>query len=268
MATQTQHRSDYKVHTYAELRKLAHKFANDKKLHCLVIFGTPGLAKTETFTSALKDEYTQLIKGRLSAFKLFQTLQDHKDALFLFDDVRRMLKDPECINLLMSLGEHKSPKKIQWNTSSEKVQETEFETNSRLCLLINKVHNTSEDLEPLFSRAILARFTPSKEEVHTYVGTWFPTNKRRKEIYKFIGQSLPLIPVADIRDYMKADMLFDMNWKQHLTDTWASEPYQIAALEVSKDHSLKTKQQKAERFKQLCGGSVAQLYWHLKRLSE
>lgn len=267
MATAT-HRSDYKVTTYKELTALARKFANDKKLHCLVIFGTPGLAKTETFTAALKDDYTRIIKGRLSAFKLFTELKEHKHALFLFDDVRRMLKDPECINLLMSLGEHKYPKKIQWNTANDKVGDTELETNSRLCLLINKVHNTSEDLEPLFSRAILARFTPSKEEVHKYVGTWFPTNKKRKVIYKFIGDNLALIPVADIRDYMKAEMLYDMNWQQHLLDTWSTLPYQNAALEVSKDHTLKTKQQKAERYKALCGGSVAQLYWHLHRLSK
>jgi len=126
------------------LRQWAAKFASESDLHSLVIFGTPGTGKTETFTRALENEYLIPIKGRLTAFQLFRLIKEHLDALFLFDDTRRILKDFECVNLLMALGEHKTPKVIQWNTSTLKGKMDEKDddpntafTTSRIVIVIN-----------------------------------------------------------------------------------------------------------------------------------
>ena len=266
-------RHHYTVKTYAELRSWAVKFASDNQLHSLVIFGTPGTGKTETFTRALEDAYLVPVKGRLTAFQLFQMVKANLDALFLFDDTRRILKDFECINLLMALGEHKSPKVVQWNTSTLTKKQhkddddnpNEAITNSRIVLVINKVEEDNEDLEPLFSRSVVIRFAPSKEEVHQYVAEWFPKNKSSREIYEYIGKHLALIPVGDVRDYTKSLTIYDMNWKEQLHEAWTGDEYLSAALKVVNDPTVLPGKPLGDAFARLCGGSRAQ-FFRLKRL--
>jgi len=266
-------RHHFTVRTYPELREWAAKFARDPNLHSLVIFGTPGTGKTETFTRALEHDYLIPIKGRLTPFQLFRLIKEHLNALFLFDDTRRILKDFECVNLLMALGEHKTPKAIQWNTStlikakskaanghdSEDDPNTAI-TTSRIVIIINKVDEQNEDLEPLFSRSVVIRFAPSKLDVHQYVGEWFPKDGKSEEIYEYIGSKLPIIPVADVRDYTKSLTLYDMNWREQLNEAWTGDEYLSGALQVINDPNVAPGKHQVDRFAELCGGSRAQFF--------
>jgi hypothetical protein len=264
-------RHHYTVRTYGELRQWAKKFAADSNLHSLIIFGTPGTGKTETFTRALDNEYLFSVKGRLTAFQLFRLLKDNLHALFLFDDTRRILKDFECVNLLMVLGEHKAEKVIQWNTSTlTKTTKKDDEeggddpnvavTSSRIAIVINRVDEESDDLEPLFSRSVVIRFAPSKLEVHHYVGEWFPKCSKSRDIYGYIGEKLSLIPVSDVRDYTKSLTVYDMNWREQLNESWTGDEYLTAALQIVSDPSIPNGKPQVERFLSMCGGSRAQFF--------
>lgn len=274
-------RYHYTVRTYAEFRQWAEKFARDEQMHGLVVFGWPGSGKSQTFTRKLADRYLVTVKGRLTAFQLFRKLKKDPDALFLFDDTRRILSDGECVNLLMALTEHQMPKVVQWNTSTlskkaygSKSSEEDSEdddpnllvTTTRIVLVINKLDEEDEDLEPLFSRCVVLRFLPSKEEVHRYVGEWFldPTDDRTHEIYNYIGGKLPIIPVADVRDYTKSLANYEMGWQKLLHEAWTGDEYLTAALQVINDETIPPGKAQVERFGQLCGGSRAQ-FFRLKR---
>jgi len=264
-------RYHYTIQTYDDLRQWATKFAEDANLHCLVIFGWPGSGKTDRLTRALEDKYVITIKGRLTAFQLFCKLKEYKDALFLFDDTRRILKDFECVNLLMALGEHKMPKVIQWNTSTlpMKAQQAaddaddnpnEVITRSRIVLIINRVDEENEDLEPLFSRSVCLRFAPSKEAVHAYVGEWFPRDVRSQDIYDYIGRNLAAIPIADVRDYTKAYTCYDMDWRELLHQSWSADEYLTTALAVVNDSTIPVGRAQVDAFVERCGGSRAQFF--------
>ena len=219
----------------------------------------------------MQHEYLVPVKGRLTAFQLFRLIKEHLDALFLFDDTRRILKDFECVNLLMALGEHKTPNVIQWNTSTltsaKKTDDHDEDddpnkaiTTSRIVIVINKVDEECEDLEPLFSRSIMIRFAPSKMDVHQYVGEWFPKCPKANEIYEYIGGKLALIPVADVRDYTKSLTVHDMNWREQLHEAWTGDEYLSAALEIINDPSIPHGKDQVDRFADLCGGSRAQFF--------
>lgn len=267
-------RFHYTVQTYTELRQWAHKFAKDPQLHSLVVFGSAGVGKSETFMRALVDEYVIPIKGRLSAFQLYRLIAQYPDALFLLDDTRRILKDFECVNLLMALSEHTTPKIVQWNTSTLVKRQVDDDadhnpnkvvTRSRIAIIVNRFDEGNEDLEPLISRSIVIQFAPSKEEVHRYVGEWFPQGDREREIYEYIGSKLGMIPVADVRDYTKSLTVYNMKWKERLHESWTGDEYMTAALQVINDLSIPLGKAQVQKFFELCGGSRAQ-FFRLKRV--
>jgi hypothetical protein len=107
---------------------------------------------------------------------------------------------------------------------------------------------------------VTIRFAPSKAEVHRYVGEWFPRDRRTGEIYDYIGTCLPLIPVADVRDYTKSLTLYDMNWREQLHEAWTGDEYLSAALAVVNDPVIPPGKRQVEQFVQLCGGSRAQFF--------
>ena len=185
-------------------------------------------------------------------------------AVFLFDDVRGILRNEECVNLLMALAENKPKKIVEWNVASrsksDDLREASVVTTSRMVLLLNDARENDESLAPIFSRSVLAEFRPSKREAHEYIGKWFLTDERREDVYAYIGKYLQLVPQVDARDYLKATGLYDMDRQDYLHQTWSGDEHQSAALKIINDPSIPVGEALVKKFAELCRGSRATFF--------
>jgi hypothetical protein len=204
------------IRTYSELEKVRDDFLighNGFKTPFLIVVSTPGLAKSYSFERVTgRGAY---INSAASAFGLYRLAFENRGLPLILDDIDSLLTDKTALSVLKALCNDRKCKSVSWIKripASENLP-TQFETESRVCMLFNSVPLKIVAARALFDRARFVIFAPTVKEVHRYVQSWFP--EKHKQIYEFIGHRLHQIGIPSIRTYYKAyhQELLNNDWK-------------------------------------------------------
>lgn len=234
----------------------------------MIIHGEPGLGKTRIAKQVLPETAARWIKGKGTAYGLFQELQQHIDAPFVLDDNDDLYRDEDMIKLLKQLGQSEESKTVSWlskgtKKDEEKPSDHTFETRSPLLIIVNDWQRINKHVGAVMDRGYILRFDPTKDEVHEYVGEWF---ERKSGVYDWIGANLSLASNLSVRHYIHASREHDggFNWKKSLLDTWNStEPLKVV-LRLAHDRTLKSEEVRAHMFEEATGLS-RRTYFRIKR---
>ena len=117
-------------------------------------------------------------------------------------------------------------------------------------------------MRALEDRAIILHFTPSNEEIHRHVGEWF----RDSEVYGLISKTMPAIATLSMRHYCKGAQLRRAgfpDWRSSLLQMVLPNPRLASIVALQHDPTLRTEEQRVERFTAMTGCSRA-TYFRLK----
>jgi hypothetical protein len=245
--------------TYADLYKFTDLFAAPDGLRFLIILGNPGIGKTRTIKARLSSSDCGWMTGALSAFYFYKQLYVNLDRPIVIDDVDALFKDKAACNLLKCLCQTEHRKAVQWGKATKQLDAEgiprSFNTQSRVCILGNKMPRVDADLEAVLSRATVINFYPSVGEVHKQAKSFV----KDKEVYDFFGQHLKLITRPALRTYSHAieDKRLGIDWKTNLLERWKDVDKLTLVAAIMEDASLTDTASRAARFQDLGGGSRA-----------
>ena len=90
-----------RITSYTELEQFARSFA-DGYFNLLIVIGERGLQKSTTFRQVVQEEACW-IEGSASPFVIYLKLHEHRDRPVIIDDVDRLYRSKDGINLLKFL---------------------------------------------------------------------------------------------------------------------------------------------------------------------
>jgi hypothetical protein len=141
-----------------------------KELKSIFVAGEGGLGKSYIIQQILESEEFRedrdyvYVKGHVSAYALFQLLQDHPSKPFIFDDCDGILKDPIALNILKGVIDSYSVRKVKWLTNSgvaSRVSRT-FEFTGSIIFLSNL--NVENVPQPIVSRTTMVDVSMTSKE--------------------------------------------------------------------------------------------------------
>ena len=91
-----------KIKTYEHLTRLYQSWG-DGYLPSLAVVGRGGLGKSHQYEDMLRNAPHLLFKGRTSAISLYEGVKDCPHHPIVFDDIRTLMKDSSCLDLLKQL---------------------------------------------------------------------------------------------------------------------------------------------------------------------
>lgn len=119
-------------------------------IRAMIVSGAPGVGKTHTLESKLKDAQTNnkiksvnAIKGSVSAIGLFLTLWENKESgnVLVLDDIDSIFNDEEALNLLKGALDTGKTRTISWIKDSTFLRDREipntFEYEGQIAFLTN-----------------------------------------------------------------------------------------------------------------------------------
>lgn len=257
------------VTTYSDMNRWFDSFLRPKGLPLLFVVGDPGLSKSHYVKSNLDEEHAYLKAGQLTAFQLYKLLYRYRNKAIILDDIDAVLRNPMVAGTLKMLCEtDDEARTVAWfGTESQlKVRKgkrvvkvpQEFTTTSRVLLICNDWDLLAKQMEALLDRSVVVFFDPGNVEIHTRnVAAWFDD----KEIYRFIGQHLDIIPKLSVRHYVTSAKLKEqgLDWRSVLLHTWEQErdAKKVDPLHVLRDllldDSFETDAERIEAFKDRTG---------------
>lgn len=95
-----------------------------KELKSIFVAGEGGIGKTYTVRQILESEEFKedkdyvYVKGHVSAYALYQVLEENSHKPFIFDDCDGILKDPIALNILKGVIDSYSVRRVKWLTNS------------------------------------------------------------------------------------------------------------------------------------------------------
>lgn len=270
------------ITTFAELYQYRDAFF-DGRFPLLVVIGSGGLSKSHAFEEALsakeRQDYREYLEGDepdeddedwspmlpaipdsiravvlssvASPVDLFKLAQIYKDKKIIIDDIDKALTKSEFVSMLKALVikdvSNPKPSKVSWNKQNEALiaagYKKSFWTVSPVCVILNKLQGIDHDLAAMLTRGVVVEFAPGVEEVHRFVGEWFPKQgKVQREIHDWIGKHLHYMPVPNIRYYTHMALPWakaGMPWQEKLLKSWATtDPNLAAFVQVWNDPKL------------------------------
>jgi hypothetical protein len=193
------------INTYSRLRKVLTEFKKGT-FDFLIIIGSAGLGKTYNTRKVLGKKVCY-INSHSTILGLYQQAYENKDFPLWFDDVEGLFEKDKMIGLLKQFCETTEIKTIQYNTSWAMEESRDipkvFDTKSKVLMTSNSITRLqNKGVQSLLDRAIIINFTPSKEEISTYIRT------NLKDIYdKSILDNLQIKEDFSLRDYIKSVQL-------------------------------------------------------------
>lgn len=94
-----------------------------KRLKSLFVSGEGGIGKSFTVSQCIQlaglqeDVDFNLVKGHITPFALYQTLEKNKDIVNIFDDCDGILDDTTCLMMLKAVLDTYDVRKVSWLTS-------------------------------------------------------------------------------------------------------------------------------------------------------
>jgi len=142
---------DYRTHVKS--------FLDNKKLYGFVVIGDAGIGKSFNLMKWLKEwnvDFT-LIRGHISPLALYEKLAENKDKVVVLDDVARLIKNEDTLNILLSALDLDN-RTVEWNTKSFSINPPEpFTFNGKIIVLANRLDFDNEIAEAFRNRCIVYR---------------------------------------------------------------------------------------------------------------
>lgn len=258
----------YELKTYAELQRYCRHFANGAWT-CLVVVGRPGVSKSTTMRAALpkstdpRDEAgARWIESHVSAFQLYKELHTHLNRTIVLDDVDHLCKDKDIVKLLKCLCNTEATRRVYWATASSQLEKDgipkEFDTTSKVALIINKWYTVDENVGALEDRGMVIRFNPTSHEVHRFVAKWFKDDR----VYRFIEDRLSRIYTPSCRLYVNASRMreFGEDWKSWIEDKIALPDRLEIVRDLIQDKSFATEHERFLKYAEMTGDTRATYY--------
>lgn len=252
------------ITTYAGLAREMDAFAHCER-NLLIVVGPPGTAKSTAGRQYLGD--ARIIEGGATPYRLYMELYKHRDLPVVLDDADKVFRNRDGVFLLKLLTQTDGVKTIQWNSNALEIRmgelPAEFATTSRVLVIANSWPQEDPDTASIESRGHLHYFAPTFAEVHAHAGTFF----KDEEIYSFVGGNLDLFERLDLRLYGKAAEVKATGlrtgdpvlWKEFIQGHFVSGPRR-KALELMRDQSFRSDNERAARFKAESGMSPRAFY--------
>lgn len=153
-----------KIETYDHLARLYQSWA-DGYLPSLAVVGRGGLGKSFQYEGMLQGTPHLLFKGRTSAISLYESVKDCPNHPIVFDDIRALLKDSSCLDLLKQLCDSRPRRVIQWRTQALPPQDRQFTCTSNVLVILNWVPKDDADVEAILDRFDIVEFVPTKTQI-------------------------------------------------------------------------------------------------------
>lgn len=255
------------LNTYEKLRSFCGHFS-EGAWTCLIVIGSPGLGKSRTMAEALpkierpEDEGARWIGSHVSSFQLYRELHAHQDRTFVLDDVDHLCRDPGMVKLLKCLCNTEKSRRVYWATSNRDLEREgiprEFETRSKVALIINEWETLNENVGALEDRGMVVRFAPSSAEVHRQVGTWFDD----KRVYNYVSDRLDRIYQPSQRLYVTASSLRKLgeDWKGWIEAKIALPDELQIVRDLRSDNTYICEDKRVLRYNALTGKSRASYF--------
>jgi len=151
------------VDTYARLSQYGNAWKNGEITN-LCIVGRGGIGKTHLYESMDMRNY-HLFRGKTSAISMFKQVCDAPHLPIVFDDIRALLKDPSCLDLLKQLADTRPTRRIRWRTMTRELDAHEFDCTSPILIVLNWVPKEDSDVAAIIDRFICLHFQPTKAEI-------------------------------------------------------------------------------------------------------
>lgn len=251
--------------TYSELEEFAKSFAAGY-FNLLIIIGKRGLQKSTTIRRSLGDDACW-IQGAASPFVIYQKVFKHVDCPIVIDDVDRLYRNKDGINLLKSLCQTEPIKTVSWQSATRQLEKEgvprEFATASHLIIIFNDWHSLNDNVAAVEDRGHTISFVPTAREVHERTAEWFDD----EEIYEWIGERLHLIQSPSMRLYYRARELkiAGFDW-QRFTPLAPEDERRKLVAELLRDDQYETQEDRVREFKKRGGGCRATFFNHARRL--
>lgn len=212
--------------TYRELYAAAQGFASGS-LTFVIIEGRGGIGKSFTVEAATEHANPITIKGRLTAYSLYETIRSNPDALIILDDVDAILQDKHCVALLKQLCELHHEKTITYYTKH--TDENTFISNNSVLMLLNDVKTKNKDLAALFGRAHKFEFKPSREEIIAAMRSYADDEEVLDAVLKYSLRSELNLRMYDLASQAKEA---GGNWREYLALTLGFTPCEFLVEEI------------------------------------
>ena len=251
--------------TYAELERFAESFAAGY-FNLLIIVGERGLQKSTTIRKALSGDVCW-IQGSASSFVIYCRLFQHQDQPVVIDDVDRLYRSKDGVNLLKFLCATEPVKIVSWQSATSQLDKEkvprEFETTSRVVIISNDWQTLNKNVAAVEDRGHVLRFAPTAQEVHERTREWFGD----AEIFNWLGERLHLIENPSMRLYYRALELKEagFDWRRYTPLCYRIERWHLVA-ELLSDEDFETQEERVREFKNRGGGCRATFFNHLRRL--
>ena len=251
--------------TYAELEQFAKSFAAGY-FNLLIIIGERGLQKSTTVRRELPDTACW-IQGAASPFVIYQQLYKNLDCPVVIDDVDRLYRNKDGINLLKCLCQTEARKTVSWQSANRELEKQgiprEFVTTSQAIIISNDWQTLNENVAAVEDRGHVLRFVPTAKEVHERTGAWFDD----AEIYGWVEERLHLIRNPSMRLYYRARELKNagFDWRR-LTPLAPEDHRRRLVADLLNDQQYETQEERVLEFRKRGGGCRSTFYNHARRL--
>lgn len=199
-----------------------------KEFKSIFVAGTGGLGKTYTVRQILEseefieDQDYVYIKGHVSAYALYKTLEEYSHLPIIFDDADGILRDPIAINILKAVMDSYSVRKVKWFTSQgvkTRISNSFVFTGSIIFL-----SNLPMDKipQPVTSRTIMVDVSMTNEEKMDrmrYIITTMPEmddfeEETKEELLHVLNRYKGLVHDFNLRSLVKAATMYEKtgNW--------------------------------------------------------
>lgn len=251
--------------TYDELERYAQAFA-EGHLNLLVICGTAGVGKSQTFKRAVGGKACW-IDGNATAFGVYLQAYAHRDQPIVLDDVDGLYRERNGVRLLKALGQTDQFKSLSWQSDAPTLARNgiprQFMTSSQVAIITNEWRTANVDVAAVEDRGHCLHFDPSALQVHQQAAGWFWD----QEIFDFVAQHLHLIGQHSLRTYVLAWELKQagLDWSQSILARVLTGTALVVA-KLRGDSSFGTEEDRVSAFVALGAGCRATYFNYAKTL--
>lgn len=210
---------------YTELETYIQQF-HQGLYEILIVEGKPGTGKS----SIVKHGFSHLdpttdflwVEGRVTAAALYRQLYEYVDMPVILDDTDNFLSDKQSLNLLKTLCQTDSTKKVSWLTMRlPNDLPPFFYTSSRVIMITNETRKANVHLQSIQDRGLHILFRPTKQEIHHYAKKFCNI-----EVYEFITRFMSSIEDLTLRLYNTAQKAYDKGipYQKTLLLSWDLDP--------------------------------------------